>query len=255
MNLDIVSVHLNDFQNLDSTRRSLEKAIPEWGVSWIIVDGGSISKTHCDEEVLRQSDALSTRFLSEPDKGIYDAMNKGTQLLTGDYVLYLNAGDVLNPEFSWPLLEKEINDSRPGMVWGTCHERYSDGRMVKVKNRSPGLAWYGIPVNHQNVLFRRDLLGTGPYDEDLRYCADYELIGRLLKQGSRVHRTEMPIAIFQRGGASARNFRETMREEEMLRTRHFGVNPVLSRLITHVKIFNRKAGQIPAVRRLMRKWV
>ena len=141
------------------------------------------------------------------------------------------------------------------MIWGTCHERFPDGTLVRLKTRSPKLAWYGIPVNHQNVLFRRDLLGDGPYDLRYRYHADYDLIGRMLQRGAQVHRSELPIAIFQRGGISSRNFSETMREEEKLRQRHFGVSPVLSRAITLLKKFNRSLGSIPALRRAMRRWV
>jgi len=253
--LSIVTVHLNDLDGLGQTAQSLQSQFEIEDSQWIVIDGGTNSQTPSDSQTFATVDKLASIFVSEADNGIYDAMNKGTRAAAGDYVLFLNAGDELHPGFSWPRLAAQIAEDEPGMVWGTCHERYSDDRLVKVKNRSPGLAWYGIPVNHQNVLFRRDLLGSEPYDGDFIYCADYDLIGRLLGQNCSVHLTDMPVAIFQRGGASAQNFRQTMREEELLRTRHFGVNPVFSRLITRFKTFNHKAGQIPAVRRLMRKWV
>lgn len=255
MKLSIVTVHLNDLDGLGITAQSLQSQFEIEDSQWIVIDGGTNPQTSSDSRTFAKVDKVASIFVSEPDNGIYDAMNKGTRAAVGDYVLYLNAGDELHPDFSWPRVAAQIADDEPGMVWGTCHERYLDGRLVKLQNRSPGLAWYGIPVNHQNVLFRRDLLGPGPYDENLVYCADYDLIGRLLRQDCSVLRTDMPVGIFQRGGVSEQNFRETMREEELLRTRHFDVNPVLSRLITHFKIFNSKAGQIPVLRRLLRNWV
>lgn len=255
MRLSIVTVHLDAPECLRRTHDSLRSAISDGDTEWLLIDGGSGIFKSTDSGLRQTMQQAALAFVSEPDNGIYDAMNKGTRLASGDYVLYLNAGDVLHPDFSWSQLGKEISASRPGMVWGTCHERFADGRLVKVKNRSPNLAWYGIPVNHQNVLFRRALLEPAPYDEHFVYCADYDLIGRLLSQGCTVHRTEMPIAIFQRDGLSAQNFAETMREEETLRNRHFGVNPFLSRMITYLKHFNSAAGRIPALRRLMRKWV
>jgi len=161
----------------------------------------------------------------------------------------------LHPDFSLDAIEAELGDRNPEMVWGTCFERFPDGSLVKLKNRSPRLAWYGVPVNHQNVLFRRDTLGDSPYDVRYRYCADYDLISRLLNQGIDVHRTSLPIAIFERGGTGSRNFIENMKEEELLRTQHYGVNKYASSGISYLKRLNRQLGSVPAIRRLLRKWV
>ncbi|NNJ65925.1 MAG: glycosyltransferase [Xanthomonadales bacterium] len=255
MILSVVTVHLDDFAGLSATRASLRRHLSDPAVHWIVIDGDSSPGRAEDSESLRGAREAADEYVSEPDAGIYDAMNKGTRLARGDYVLYLNAGDELHERFSLEGLAAELGDDRPGMIWGTCHERYPDGRRVRVKNRSPWLAWYGIPVNHQNVLFRRDLLGDAPYRLEYRYNADYDLIGRLLKQGTAVRRTEMPVAVFARGGASARNFSEMLKEEEALRTLHFGVSPALSRGITAFKRLTGRLGRVPAIRRVLRKWV
>ena len=255
MKISILTVHKNDLKALSDTLDSIQSILGNPDIDWIVIDGGTSAADAAQRNVITKVRGLASKFISEPDSGIYDAMNKGTGLAVGEYLLYLNAGDLLHPRFSLQKLKQCLVSSRPGMIWGVCHERYEDGQLVRVTNRSPTLAWYGIPVNHQNVFFRRDLLGACPYNEKLRYCADYDLISRLLKQGAEVHRTEMPFVIFQRGGSSAQNFRETMQEEELLRTMHFGVNPVFSRMITHFKLLNSKAGQFPVLRRLMRKWV
>ena len=151
-------------------------------------------------------------------------------------------------------LEVELGTDRPEMIWGTCYERFATGTLVRTKTRSPRLAWYGIPVNHQSVLFRRDVLGEKPYSECYTYCADYDLICRLLKRGS-VHRTAMPFVTYERGGVSSRNFKDTMAEEEFLRSEHFGLSPRVSMAITSLKKINAKIGSLPAIRRLMRRWV
>jgi putative colanic acid biosynthesis glycosyltransferase len=252
--LDIITIHLNDFESLKRTVNSLDALTRGHGVNWILVDGASKISEPDQAELFSTLTKKASQFISEPDDGIYHAMNKGTRLSRGDYVLYLNAGDELHPEFCLEKLRDEIRESTPDMIWGTCYERFRNQCLVKVKNRSPELSWYGIPVNHQNVLFRRDRLGSSPYDDTYRYCADYDLISRLLVKNGAVHQTSMPIAIFQRGGISSLNFRETMREEERLRTRHFGVNRPTSRVITYLKIVNNKIGQIPTARRLLRKW-
>ncbi len=248
-------MHLDDFGGLRATYSSLRQALRKFNISWLVIDGGS--KVHSDDAdtLFRNIRADTTYFISEPDRGIYDGMNKGTRHAVGDYVLYLNAGDELNPAFSPADLETELGDDRPEMIWGRCFERFPDGTLVKLKNRSPALAWYGMPVNHQNVLFRRDTLGTKPYREEYVYCADYDLVSRLMTSGSAVFRTTIPIAIFKRGGASTTHFMQAMAEEEALRSLHFGVNSTMSRGLTYVKWVNKKLGSFRIVRRLLRKWV
>jgi putative colanic acid biosynthesis glycosyltransferase len=253
--LDIITVHLDDFENIDRTLRSLEPALMDTAISWLVIDGGSSPDSSQQSKIMGRVTENATQFISESDSGIYNAMNTGTQLARGDYAIYLNAGDELHPEFSLDKITAELNESWPAMIWGTCFERFPDNSVVKVKNRSPKLAWYGIPVNHQNVMFRRDLLGSAPYNEKYRICADYDLICRLLKHDKAVLRTTIPIAIYQRGGLSSINFSETMAEEESLRTLHFGLNTHLSRGITYLKRVNRRLGSIPALRRILRKWV
>lgn len=255
MILSVVTVHRNDFQGLSDTLKSLQDRLASPDIEWLVIDGDSTPVEADEVAAFRRAEESADRFLSEPDAGIYDAMNKGTSLSRGEYLMYLNAGDELHESFSLKELAAELGPERPGMIWGTCHERFPDGRLVPMKNRSPRLAWYGIPVNHQNVLFRRDLLGDSPYRLEYRYHADYDLIGRLLKQGVTVHRTDMPIAVFARGGASAQNYADTLREEEALRTLHFGVPSAVSRLITGFKRLTGRLGAVPALRRALRKWV
>jgi putative colanic acid biosynthesis glycosyltransferase len=255
MKIDVVTVHLEDFHGLELTLNSVRRFIEDSEMDWHVIDGASNFDDSSARDLFSLVRQTATHFVSEPDKGIYDAMNKGTSLAKGDYVLYLNAGDELHPDFELEKLESELEGDRPGMIWGTCHERFPDGTLVRVKTRSPKLSWYGIPVNHQNVLFRCDVLGAEPYDLRYRYLADYDLIGRLMQDGEIVHRSELPISIFHRGGTSSRNFSQAMKEEEELRQRYFGVSPVLSKAISFVKKINRSLGSIPALRRAMRRWV
>lgn len=255
MLLNIVTIHLKDFEGLRRTLGSLRSMLDVPDVRWIVVDGGSSRVTADDDVLLGEVAALADAYISEPDNGIYHAMNKGTAKALNGYLLYLNAGDELHPEFDWITLARHVEDTTPEMIWGLCHERYSDGTLVRVHNRSPALAWYGMPVNHQNVLFRRDSVGDQPYDTSLRILADYDLVSRLLKSGGRVYRTGMPIAIFHRGGRNAQEFNATMREEERLRVQYYGVPRLVSHLIGRFKTFNAWLGKSPAIRRVLRRWV
>lgn len=255
MKLSVITAHFDDPEGLCRTAHSLTDLLKDDSTQWLLVDGGTEALRNRTTAWAKEVAEAASLCISEPDTGIYNAMNKGTRVCSGDYVLYLNAGDELHPGFSLVRIERELNGSRPEMIWGTCFERFPNGELVKVKNRSPKLAWYGIPVNHQNVLFRKDVLGPAPYNERYRFCADYDLISRILQHGDVVHRTEVPVAIFLRGGTSARSFGQTMREEEVLRCEHYGLSPFASRAISIVKKLNHRAGSVPSLRRLLRKWV
>lgn len=254
MNLSIVTVHLEDFSGLKRTMESLKRWKDFEGSQWVVIDGGS--KVAGDNAVLVSEVAsLADVYVSEPDEGIYHAMNKGTALAQAEYVLYLNAGDEIHPQFDLTQVTFEMGTEKPAMIWGTCHERFATGAIVRVKNRSPNLAWYGMPVNHQNVMFRRELLGDTPYDLRYRICADYDLVGRLLKKGGSVIRSDVPFVVFHRGGVNEQRLDETLSEEAILRTLHFGVPSVISLGILLLKKANSKLGQSPAFRRILRRWV
>jgi putative colanic acid biosynthesis glycosyltransferase len=254
MQLDIVTIHMNDFVGLGRTTKSLSGVTGKRDTRWILVDGDSNRQQAEDAVLFGEAATRADVCISELDEGIYDAMNKGTAQVRGDYVLYLNAGDELHPLFDPVSLSMELAGASPAMIWGRCHERFPGGEIVKVKNRSPAFAWYGMPVNHQNVLFRRDVLGDKPYDTHFQICADYDLVGRILKSGGDVYRTSMPIAIFSRGGLNEKNSSLGMDEEEILRTLHFGVPRLLSSGIRRLKMFNARLGRVPAIRRVLRRW-
>jgi glycosyltransferase involved in cell wall biosynthesis len=143
---------LNDFPELKVTLESLGPLRKCSEIEWIVIDGGSEiddASTDIIEKVKNSAD----HFISEPDKGIYDAMNKGTRLASGDYILYLNAGDELSPGFEPGLLKISHSQSLPDMIWGRCEVRYQDGTHVPVKTHSPAWAWYCMPAFHPAIFF------------------------------------------------------------------------------------------------------
>ena len=87
-------------------------------LEWVVIDGDSeLQDGH--PEIFQRVNSLATHFISEPDNGIYDAMNKGTRLASGDYVLYLNAGDELHPDFDPEQLSHLFEETSPEMVGGS----------------------------------------------------------------------------------------------------------------------------------------
>ena len=115
--LSIITIHLNDFPGFERTLKSLGPVLGNAHVEWIVIDGGSnLAKDKTGSFMLVRS--LAAHFISEPDDGIYDAMNKGTQLASGGYVVYLNSGDELHPDFQFNKLAGALDDGAAGMIWG-----------------------------------------------------------------------------------------------------------------------------------------
>ena len=116
--LSIVTVHLNDIERLVQTQRSLEGILDSGSFEWIVVDGGSVPESDAQMRLFEKVKNSATILVSEPDDGIFDAMNKGTRLATGEYVLYLNAGDLLHPDFDLDRVFQVCESKKPGMIWG-----------------------------------------------------------------------------------------------------------------------------------------
>ena len=125
-------------------------------IEYIVVDGGSTDGT---VDILRQHSNVVTRFISEPDKGIYDAMNKGVKMATGDWIYFLGCDDYLYPDFSKMCT---LLDDKHTIYYGNVFHRgrVQDGAFTAYK-----LSKYPIP--HQAILYPRVVFEK--YSYDLRY--------------------------------------------------------------------------------------
>jgi glycosyltransferase involved in cell wall biosynthesis len=179
---------------------------------WIVIDGGSADETL---DVLENFRDRITRLVSEPDDGIYDAMNKGARLAAGKYLVFLNAGDLF---FDDEVLQTVAKAPDADLVFGDvvfCCENGGQRR----QNFPDRLNKYFMLKNmlaHQASFFDRAVfLQYGGYDPSFRIAGDYDLFVRLLC----VHRASVfhiphPLAIFYKDGISSdRSFRMLRKTE------------------------------------------
>lgn len=253
MKLSIVTIHLNVPNGLRTTFESLRQFLQEIDTEWIVIDGGS--KQQGIDDIFEQVKTFANHFSSEPDEGIYDAMNKGVRQATGEYVLFLNAGDELHQDFKPEQLRNLITETRPDMIWGRCQERYENGASIQVKTRSPSWAWYGMPAYHPAIFFRREILGDFPYDTRYRIAADYDLICRLLTGGARVEKLNSLVSIFHHGGLSDIQGAATRDEENQIRLKYFKVPAIAGNTIKYLKGINAQLAKVAWFRRLWRRWI
>ena len=197
-------------------------------VEHIVVDGGSTDGTL---DLLRsREDHLSWK--SEPDRGISDAMNKGLERATGDFVAFVHADDLLLPGALDHLDTMLERDPRIEWIVGPLVWFDEKSRFVMLQRYHHGAAdrlAKGNHLPHPGAFVRRErILEVGGFDEDLKLAMDYDLWNRLVRDaGIRPVVAQRPLAAFRVHTSSASNAdpRTALREAEDVRTRYHGRRP------------------------------
>lgn len=170
--------------------------------------------------------------MSEPDRGVYDAMNKGLAAATGDYVLFLNAGDILFGPHALAQCGRTIHacPTPPAMLFADTVYRYPSGRRLWRRARPlERCLWHRMPSTHQAMAFRRDLHQSLPYDLSFQVCADYDVICRVHACDPTHAYLPRPLAVAAHGGRSISHRRSMRRLVEAMRVQRqaLGSGPLL----------------------------
>ena len=194
-------------------------------IEYIIVDGASTDKTM--SIVNRYRDRIHT-VVSEPDRGLYDAMNKGIRLATGDYVCFLNAGDELHEDDTLQLIVHSLAGlaELPDVIYGRTAIVDREGHFLRMRRLEPpeNLTWrsfrQGMLVCHQAFFARRDRAVV--YDLRYRFSADFDWCIRVMKQSTVLHNTRLTLIDYLNEGMTTRNHRASLRERFRIMCRHYG---------------------------------
>ena len=194
--LTIVTVTKNCDATIDRTLDSVS-AVKRPGVEYVVVDGVSTDATL---EAIRARGALVDLLVSEPDSGIYNAMNKGVGLARGRYVLFINGDDALVAD-GFSAVMDTMARGQDGIICATTVV----GELASPAATLVAKPWH-LPffnsIPHPSSFVRRELLLRNPFREDLRIVSDYDFFlgAYLARQSFRV----LPVvtALHQRGGAS-----------------------------------------------------
>ena len=202
-------------------------------IDYVLVDGASRDNTMALVEAQQRQTPL--RFVSEPDKGLYDAMNKGLAMADGDYVLFLNAGDTLADA----QVVSEMFAKQPGadVYYGHAMVVNLDGRELGLRQPLPPekLDWrslqWGMSVCHQAFVIKRSL--ALPYDLQYRICADIDWMIRCLKQAPNTVHTGGLVCRFLADGLSSTHRKKAWKERYKVLSKHYGG---LTNIINHLYI-------------------
>lgn len=226
--ISIITVCYNAERVISRTLRSVSAQDYPY-IEHLIIDGASKDGTL---DCVRQ---FSPHALihSEPDQGIYDAMNKGLNLATGQYVWFLNAGDALPSVDMVSTIAAAIRSSvyAPDVVYGDCWLIDDEDRILGPRRLRPPreLSWRsfiaGMTVCHQSFVARRALCPE--YDLRYRLSSDVDWCIRVMKQAEHFHYIDAPISLYLREGASTRQHRRSLLERFDVMRRHYGLLPTL----------------------------
>jgi putative colanic acid biosynthesis glycosyltransferase len=221
--VSVITVSYNTAASLEQTIQSVLNQ-RDVTVEYILIDGGSTDGTG---EILDRYRQRLAHCISEPDLGVYDAMNKGMALATGDWLFFIGADDRLQDEqtFSqvWSYLAaQQIHWQELDLVFGdVC---YLDGLKLvrRYCSRFDASLYVKNRLHHQGAFYRRSSLADWRYDRSFRAFADYELNLKLYLMKSRAVKVPMVIADCQVGGLSGRVLWSGWQEEMDIRHRHLG---------------------------------
>ena len=195
-------------------------------VEYIIVDGGS--KDNTLEIAGKYRDRIS-KIISEPDKGLYDAMNKGIRLATGDYLCFLNAGDKFHDNDTLQRMVDSLKDGElPDVLYGETAIVDENGNFQHMRRLSTPqqLNWksfkQGMVVCHQAFFAKRELAVQEPYLLEYRFSADFDWCIRIMKRAQHLHNTQLTLIDYLNEGLTTQNHNASLKERFRIMVKHYG---------------------------------
>lgn len=239
--ITVATVTYNAAQTLERTLKSVAaQTYPN--VEHLIVDGCSKDKTmelvhQYVEQNTREAIPHQIHLINEPDKGLYDAMNKAILAAEGEYLCFLNAGDCLHSPDTLKLLMEQIRsdqhpERRPAVLYGETDLVDDQGRFLRHRRlRAPKNLTFrsflqGMLVCHQSFYVRTDLAREELYDLRYRFSADYDWCIRIMKNAKKkrlaLHNSNMILTDYLNEGLTTQNHKKSLFERLRIMARYFG---------------------------------
>ena len=222
MKLSIITINRNNAEGLEKTLCSVAaQSFREF--EYIVIDGAS---TDGSVEVIKKYEAqfAHLKWVSEPDRGIYNAMNKGLRMATGDYIQILNSGDCLaSNDIIERMLAALEEAGNPSILYGNMVKCFPDGRKMVDKcfagQEITMLGMYTGTLNHDPAYIRRDLFEKyGYYDENLKIVSDWKwYLQAIILGGEKPKYVDLDVTLFDMSGISEVNLglRDAEKRQEL----------------------------------------
>lgn len=223
----IVTVVRNGVETLERTIHSVAAQDFD-GYEYILLDGASTDGTR---EVIRSNAEHVSLWRSEPDQGVYDAMNKALALCHGEYVHFLNCGDYFAEPDVLSLMARALTATKADVVYGDVYDTWkTEERIDRQRINEAGDLLYKT-ICHQAIFASRRAFGiVGGFDMRYAICADREwLLRAALRHGLALRHVDVPVCVFDNCGglSSSERFRNLKRRENWrINVRYFPLRSI-----------------------------
>ena len=235
MRITIITVTYQAAAVLQRTLDSVSRQTCQ-DIEHLIIDGASKDDTVKMAKAYQEKVPYPVIIQSEPDHGLYDAMNKGLHKATGDYLVFLNAGDTLHADDTLSTLTSHLlpltSHLSPAVIYGDTAIVDSEGKFLHLRRLRPPkqLTWrsfkHGMLVCHQAFYVRTDIAQQEDYDLQYRHSADVDWCIRVMKRAEEMRlplvNANTILADFMEGGNTTQNHRASLKERYQVMCHHYG---------------------------------
>lgn len=210
--LTIITINYNNKEGLEKTLESIDcQSFKDFEL--IVVDGGSSDGS---VEVIKKYETIVTHWVSEPDGGIYNAMNKGARMATSEYLTYVNSGDCLYDESVLSDIMEHL-DGHCDIVWGNVINVMPNGVRGRyyITHEISMMSLYRDVVNHAGAFIKRLQQLKRPYNEELKICSDRQFfIESLILDNCNYKKINRDVVLFDKSGISSSPEGDILMNEE-----------------------------------------
>lgn len=226
----IITICKDNIKELKTTYQSIvDQSIKDY--QWIVIDGNSTDGT---KDWLSEIPAVE--WISENDRGIYDAMNKGILKADGKYMIFMNSGDCFASNEVLENSRQEILDHKhPVFVYGDSIDISETGDKFHRKAKNYNKNWMGMITQHQAMFFKNNEIGELLYDENFPLSGDYAFISKIIKGLSdpQILQLDFPICNFSMGGVNESKRFQAIKEDFIIRKKIIQI-PYFSNLMLYM---------------------
>ncbi len=230
LKISIITISYNAEKHLERTINSVINQDYN-NIEYIIIDGKSKDKT---VEIIKKYDSKIDNWKSEADKGLYDAMNKGIKKANGDYLLFMNAGDIFFDNKTVSNIFASASQPQD-IYYGETMIVNEDNKLIGMRRLTAPkqLNWKsfkkGMRVSHQSFIARKEL--SSLYDTKYRFSADFDWCIKIMKKSKKITNTNLIITRYLDGGLTKHNLIPSLKERFKIMQKFYGLP---STLLNHI---------------------
>jgi len=224
--ISIVTISFNAEKDIKKTIKSVVNQTYS-NIEYIVIDGKSTDGTI---DVIKKHENKISKWSTEPDEGLYDAMNKGIKNATGDYIIFMNAGDIFHENKTL----SKIFDTKENLQ----DIYYGETIIVDDNNKNIGmrrlsapekLNWKsfkrGMRISHQAFIAKMELVEL--YDLQYKFSADFDWCIKIMKKTTKIKNTNLIICRYLDGGLTKHNLVPSLKERYKIMRKFYGLFPTI----------------------------